>query len=115
MTSKRAGQPEQYARRRPLVSAVNVRRQGDHERVTVWVRGMSAGTVTVSSGDGDPLRKLLLSEEIVAAARTLIRHWKDQDGFNASVVDELQARIEAADLADRIVDGILDSEDEVTE
>ncbi len=84
-----------------LVTTVRVERYaGVHEGVTVWLRGMNVGTLTVGDGEGERLRALLLSEQVVAKARTLIQHWKDQDGFNSGVFDDLMSEV---DLVDRLV------------
>lgn len=80
-----------------LVTSVRVERHGAHEGVTLWLRGMQVGTLTVGEGDGQRLRRLLLSEKIVARARELVRLWKSQDGFNATVVDDLSLAVEAVD------------------
>ena len=81
-----------------LVSSVRVERHGGaHEGVTVWLRGAQVGALTVGEGDGQQLRRLLLSEGIVAKARTLVQHWKDQDGFSSSVVDALVSEIDLTD------------------
>ena len=89
---------EEAANHALQLTTVCVERYGGvHEGVTIWLRGMNVGTLTVSSGEGEPLRMLLLSEGIVAKARVLIRHWKDQDGFNASVVDDLMSEIDLVD------------------
>lgn len=82
-----------------LVSSVRVHTEGGHERVNVWLRGQHVGALTVGDGDGAALRRLLHSEGIVAKARTLVQHWKDQDGFNSSVVDALMSEIDLVDRA----------------
>jgi hypothetical protein len=89
-----------------LVTSVRVERYGVHEGVTVWLRGMNVGALTVGDDDGARLRRLLLSEDIVARARELVRLWKSQDGFNASVVDDLAIAVDTADrLARRTREG----------
>lgn len=81
----------------PLVTTVRTHTEGAHQRVNIWLRGQHVGGLIVGDGQGEALRALLLSETIVARARTLVQHWKDQDGFNASVVDDLMSEIELVD------------------
>jgi hypothetical protein len=81
----------------PLVTTVRVERAGAHERLTVWLRGMNTGALTVAEGEGEALRRLLYSEQIVAKARELVRVWKLQDGFNASHVDDLVSEVHLVD------------------
>jgi hypothetical protein len=81
-----------------LVTTVRVERYGGpHEGVTIWLRGANVGTLTVGDGEGEALRRLLLSEGIVAKARELVRLWKLQDGFNASVVDAIVSEVDLTD------------------
>ncbi len=81
-----------------LVTSVGVERAGAHDHVTVWLRGMNVGTLTAGPGEGLVLRRLLESETIVSRARELVRLWRSDDGFGATVVDELGSAI---DLVDR--------------
>lgn len=81
----------------PLVTTVRVERAGAHERLTVWLRGMNTGALTVAEGEGEAFRLLLLSEGIVAKARELVRLWKLQDGFNASAVEDLMSEVHLVD------------------
>lgn len=82
----------------PLVTSVRVERYGGvHEGVTVWLQGALVGTLTVGEGQGEPLRRLLLSEDVVMRARRLVHIWRAQDGFNASDLDALGDTIDIVD------------------
>lgn len=85
-----------------LVSSVLVHTDGAHERVSVWLQGMHVGSLLVGEGQGQRLRTLLLSEDIVARARVLVQHWHDQDGFNSSIVDDLMSAVVFADRAAKV-------------
>lgn len=87
-----------------LVSSVRCHTEGAHERVNVWIRGGHAGALLVGADEAQPLRRLLLSEDIVVKARHLIRLWKMQDGFNSSDVDDLMCAIDATDRLARLTD-----------
>jgi hypothetical protein len=85
-----------------LVTSVRVERAGAHERVTIWLRGANVGALTAGEGDGQRLRRLLLSEDVVARARDLVRDWKAQDGFNLERIDDLTVAIDAVDRLMRL-------------
>lgn len=92
---------------RELVTSVRVEFAGAHERVSVWIRGMLVGTLTVGEGQGRMLHHLLRSEGILRAAKALASEWYRDDRVNRHALDSL---VTAFDIAQRVTDSDAEGE-----
>lgn len=88
------------AARAPCVIVIKPTASGKGATVTQWLHqsGCAAGSPPTHADARCTCRPLPLSEvfdvdnttRVLALAHTIAQHWRDQDGFNTQLVDELE-------------------------